>query len=155
MNDDVVIPRTPADVVQFVGDDFLFAAQLGNAAWSFRMPMDSPAKFGFTIGREDGSSERFQLADNPLNRFGLAVREHFSGDPAKTMSFLMRWFALMRIIRLEECQKYIRPEPDDSSRLIHSSVFDVAATQPLNQEWEFDSGEFFDRVAELYAKDPN
>ncbi len=149
------IPQTPEDVVQFSGDQFMFAVQLGNAAGGYRMPLESPAKFGISLATEDGRIERFQFTDGPENRFGLALKQHFGGNPRIFGSLMLRWFALQRILRSAECQLYIRPVPNGAAKLVHSSVFEVAGSQQLNASWEFDDQPFFARVAEIYALDPN
>lgn len=144
----------PNDAVPVSVDDFLFAMQVGMAAGSFRMPMVSPTEYGFTIETADDQSHRLQLADHPLNRFGLAVREHFAGDHALFKSFMWRWFALLNVLELQDCKPYIQREPNASFKLIHSSVLTVAATEPLQDDGEFDHQQFFARVAEAYAADP-
>jgi len=149
------IPKRPADVLPMSSEQFMFAVQVGNAAGAYRMPMESPAGFGISLEMEDGITQRFRLNDVPENRFGIALKQHFGNDRLALASFMLRWFALVRILKCDECQTYIRPDSDSGARLIHSSVFDVAATQPLNESWEFDRDTFFTPVAELSAIDPN
>ena len=64
-------------------DDFIFAYSVGEAAASYRMPMESPAESGFKL--TDGKETReYQLTDIPLNRAALAIRDHCEGDAARS-----------------------------------------------------------------------
>ena len=149
------MPTSPTDVVEIAPEEFAFAMQVGDAAGAYRMPMESPSRLGVSIEMSPGDIQRIQLTDHPMNRFGMAVREHFGDDKRKMASFLMRWFALMKVMALPECQRYIRDEEGTSACLVHSAVFDAAAQMPLNEEWHFDTPAFFAKVGELYALDPD
>jgi hypothetical protein len=146
-------PSSPSEVFSISAEDFAFAMQLGDAAFAFKMPMERPSKFGFNGELEKGTVQRFQLADHRLNRFGIAVRNHFGDDRVKAASFMHRWWAFRKMLESDCCKPYIRTEAE--ARDVHSSVFDVAASQQLNEDWNFDDGAFFGRVAELYALDPD
>jgi hypothetical protein len=87
------------------------------------MPLESPAQFGVALEAQDGTIERFRFTDGPENRFGLALKQHFGGDPPVFVSFMLRWFALQRVLRSAECQVYVRPVANERAKLIHSSVF--------------------------------
>ena len=147
------MPSSPSEVISISAEDFAFAMQLGDAAFAFKMPMESPSKFGFNVELEKGTVQRFQLTDHPLNRFGIAVRNHFRDDRVKAASFMLRWWAFRKMLDSDRCKPYIRTEAD--ARYVHSSVFDIAASQQLNEDWNFDEDAFFGRVAELYALDPD
>ena len=147
------IPTEPEEVGPIAPEEFRFALEVGVAAGSFQMPMESPSKYHFAIKDEDGAVDEYQFTDTPMNRFGMAVKEHFGADRLKMASFMLRWFAFHKVVELPACAPYIRETAE--GRSIHSSVMDTAAQHPLNREWEFDETTFFKRVAELYAIDPN
>lgn len=151
-NDAPVMPA-PGEVPALTSEAFQFAMQVGQAAGAMRMPMDSPSHYGLTL--DDGeSSTRVQFTDTPTNRFTLAVRNHFGADRALFMAFMLRWFALGRLLKHPQMALYVK-DAQDGEALIHTCLFEAAATEPLTDDYEFDETHFFGRLAELYAQDPD
>ena len=131
--------------------EFTFALQVGSAAFSGRLPMESPIHREFLVEDEEGELKRIVLEDTRLNRAALAIQEQFAPDFEKFQSVMMRYFALLRLTRLEEMAKWQQQAGDDGSVAVHPAVLVVAATIPLARDGAFDAAEFFSKVEEVAA----
>lgn len=71
--------KPPADLIASVNpEEFKFCFELMNAAYSGQMPTRNPAQLGISIRDENSDAVTgYVLADIPMNRAMLAVREHF------------------------------------------------------------------------------
>jgi hypothetical protein len=106
-------------------DEFMFAFALANAAASFKMPVENPAKRGLDVVYEDGVATNIPLSDRPINRASVAIAQHFTGD--KFRNIMVRLFALHGIIKKPECSHWViygRKE-------IAASLLAAAARAPL------------------------
>src|SRR5438093_5713348 len=99
---------TPEKTKPVDPEHFAVAVQVAAAAYSYRMPMESPAKQGLTLEMPDGNVEEIILSDVPLNRAALAIRDHFAPDMEMAGCALMRWMALMKVRSSEKMQKWVR-----------------------------------------------
>jgi hypothetical protein len=139
MSKDPTGPRTPADVITFSGQSFARAVQVGSAASVSRAPVKTSTKLG-------GAPR----ADHPMNRFAVAVQEHFGDDRSKFTSFWLRWTALAKILNHPSAAPYTQSPAGTGAQSIHASVFDTAATMPLNEMWEFEPDSFYAEVAKRF-----
>jgi hypothetical protein len=126
-------------------EDFAFALRLGVAAASYQMPMERPANFHFRLKTNDEDVQSFRLADIPMNRSGLAIREHCAEDSEKFKAIMMRQFALMRILRANRMKPWVREEGGERS--IHPAVVEAAAVMPLDSDGAFQVQPFIERVS--------
>jgi len=78
---------------------------------------------------DDGDIHQIRLTEDPLNRAGLAVREHCGRDSAKFQAFMKRYFAWVDIRDDARLARWVRTEPDGS--YIHDAILHAAATVPL------------------------
>ena len=81
-----------------------------------------------------------QPTNVPENRFSFAVMRFFRDRKHdKGWSFMMRFFAMMNLVRRmrhdERMQPYIKEIPGGLG--FHKAVFEAAATQELSAEFEF------------------
>jgi len=136
-------------------DEFLFAIEVGNAAISHRLPIQSPLAFRIALRRRDGQVQRFRLADVPENRFALAIREHFGNGPT-FVAILNRWFACQSLLAVDDrMYHYVERLPGGRLR-VSDALLKACATEPLLPPWAqaFDPDSFFQRVARLAARMP-
>ena len=144
-------PR-PENIKPVDPEQFGFAMQLGSAAASYRMPMESPTKQGLNIEMSDGTVQRLAFTDIPMNRAAMAIRDHFAPDMETARAAMMRWMALIRISSSEKMTRWRRRPADDSDNIeIYAAVFDAAATVPLTDTGDFDEELFFRKVEEIAA----
>ena len=90
-----------------------------------------------------------QFTNAPENRFGFAVMRFFRDRKHdKGWSFMMRFFAMMNLVRRmrhdEKMQPYIKEIPGGLG--FHKAVFEAAATQELSAEFEFCPASFLRSV---------
>jgi hypothetical protein len=139
MRNDPTMPRRPADVITLTGDAFARAVQVGTAASQSRAPMKKSAAIIASA-----------KPDHPMNRFAVAVQDHF-GDRATFTAFWLRWAALTKILNDPAAAPYTQTTAGGGAQAIHASVFDTAATMPLNDAWEFEAQAFYAEVKRRHA----
>lgn len=89
------------------------------------------------------------LTNIPMNRFGLAIMRFFRGRKHdKGWSFMMRMFAMGRVMRAMKDNKEMKPftKEVDGREEFHAAIFEVAATQKLNAKHEFSPALFLKSV---------
>lgn len=122
----------------FTGEDFARAVQVGSAASVSRAPIKKTAKLVAA-----------PRADHPMNRFAVAVQEHFGNDRQKFTSFWLRWTALAKILNHPAAAPYTQ-SPGGGAQSIHASVFETAATAPLDKTWGFEPNSFYEEVGKRF-----
>ncbi len=131
-------------------EQFAFALQLGSAASTYRMPMESPSKMGVGLEMPDGTVQQIRFTDVPLNRLALAIREHFGPDRKTFASVMTRFFALQRLWKNNRMKKWVRKvEGEPGAREVNEAVFTAAATLAVNAQGRFDENLFFKKVEEI------
>ena len=98
----------------------------------------------------------FSFANVTENRYGFAVMKFFRGRKHdKGWSYMVRFFAMTGVMRRladhEQMQRYIKKGADGRFEF-HRAIFDVAATQTLNDEFEFSGEPFLDAVKQTAAR---
>ena len=148
-------PKIDPDLLKPVDpEQFGFAIQLGSAAGSYRMPMDSPSTRGVTIDEGGGKIRRLTFTDIPENRFFMAIRDHFGSDHLTFQRVSFRWFALQNLHRSPKMKEWTKPDPEDPKAiLISEAVFRAAACCPFTGGLEFDEETFFKTVRKLAAEE--
>lgn len=142
--------RNPEQLPPLNVEEFLFALNLGSAAYSLRMPMKSPAEEGLTLRDQDGRLTRISVTDIPFNRATIAVRDHFAPHWQKFTSFMMRFSALQALCDVPEMEEWVTQSPGpDPQLVVHGAVLRVAATLPLTAGALFDKESFFRTVRDL------
>jgi hypothetical protein len=147
----VAFPRSSPDKsIPLTPEEFFFAMSLGSAAYSFRMPMQSPASRSLELRDEDDSVTELRFRDIPLNRMGFALAEHFE-DRTKFDSFMYRFWALGRLRDDLRMAAYLKEEPASEQIGIHAAVLEAAAVLPLQADGNFEPDVFFQHVAGIIA----
>ena len=93
-----------------------------------------------------------QFTNAPENRFSFAVMRFFRDRKHdKGWSFMMRFFAMMNIVRRmrhdEKMQPYIKEIKGGVG--LHKAVFEAAATQKLSAKFEFSPASFLRSVKQI------
>jgi hypothetical protein len=93
-----------------------------------------------------------QFTNAPENRFGFAVMRFFRDRKHdKGWSFMMRFFAMMTIVRRtrhdETLQQYIKETKGGVG--LHRAVFEAAAIHKLNAKFEFSPVPFMRAVKQI------
>jgi hypothetical protein len=93
-----------------------------------------------------------QFTNAPENRFGFAVMRFFRDRKHdKGWSFMMRFFAMMNLVRRmrhdEKMQPYIKEINGGVG--IHKAVFEAAATLQLSAKFEFSPASFLRSVKQI------
>ncbi len=123
------LPEWDMDAPAVDPQEFMFVLRLIAAASTYKMPMDSPTRYGFALKTEAGEVQQYRLTEDPLNRAGLAVREHCGQDSAKFHALMKRYFAWVDIRDHEGLSRWVRRHPDGT--YIHDAILHAAATVPL------------------------
>jgi hypothetical protein len=77
------------------------------------------------------------------------VCDRFGEDTNRAVVWLVRFRALQKLKAEGRMDRWIRNRSETDRQLLCGGMFAVAATQPLNERWEFDSFAFFDAVEAL------
>jgi len=135
-------------------DDLIAAYALAEAAAEGRDPGASVVGEGFFLAAGNGEAAWHQLSDDPLNRAMLALRRHF---PKGMMHVLMaRLTALGEMTECRDADPYISADPGAAGQFgMSRAMFAVAADMPLIVDLSFDRETFFQRVAQVYADNPD
>ncbi len=96
---------------------------------------------------ENGAEQTVELANTPLNRILLALREWYHEEPVeKYISVSWRIFSLSKLIRTGALKEWIQYEKDGEELYMPGFVTYAAATLPLNQVEGFDQDMFLSAV---------
>lgn len=137
------IPQVPVD-------EFIFAYSVGGAAASGKTPQSGVAGMGVNLELE-GEARRIELADIPINRAMIAVRNQVPREHFQAIVF--RIIALNEVLKLPDATTYIRPAAGSENEYeIAEAVFHVAAVMPINAEGAFNTKAFFRRAALKYKE---
>lgn len=71
-------------------------------------------------------------------------------DPAAAFAFVMRFYAMQKILRMEEIKPWM-PESNDKVAALHPAFFEVAAAMTLSPGMEFEKESFFVKLSALAA----
>jgi hypothetical protein len=95
----------------------------------------------------------FGFSKEPANLFAMAVLRHFRvrREPHKFEVFMARFRAFLRLFKHDQMKPFLR-RGDDGSEELNVAVFEVVATQRLNENWEFDPKSFFQNAREVAAR---
>jgi hypothetical protein len=93
-----------------------------------------------------------EFTNAPENRFSFAVMRFFRDRKHdKGWSFMMRFFAMMSIVRRmrhdEKMQQYVKEI--NGGLGLHKAIFEAAATQKLGARFEFSSASFLRSVKQI------
>lgn len=144
------LPRTP----QVSFDELVFAYELGGRAATNQIPRSGVGGLGVNIDLGDGTAQRVELTDIPMNRAMIAIRDHF--PKGKMQPLMFRIMAMSEMLQLPEGQRYMRPASGGEGEFeISEAVFRVAAEMPLNSNLSFNAPTFFKRVAKWYEANPD
>jgi hypothetical protein len=92
----------------------------------------------------------YKLSRHPMNLFGLAVMRHFHGEPDKAHAFLWRFLGFQRLLDHGPMNVYITGSSERPQ--IHPAVLEVAATQKLSENYQFEPELFFRNVRDVAAR---
>lgn len=150
------LPVTPQEPFPQTGpvdpEEFMFAMQLGCAAYSGQMPTRNPRTYGLNFAEEDGTIQRIAFTDIPLNRAALAIGNHCASDKKKFVAIMLRYFAFLDLWKREDMKAWVKDEPDGKHILLHGAVLEAAATMPINpKSLRFNPKLFFQRVRDIAA----
>ena len=151
------LPEFQTQIVEIDPEEMMFAVQLAQAAAGRRYHVGNPGAVPIIIEDEElGRTTEIRLTDDPMNRAGLAIAQHFEGDSEKAFSCMMRMLAFEKLYRDEgdgRLAKWIRrDESDPEFDEIREEVIALAATFPIEQETvSFDADLF---IAELESTVP-
>jgi len=106
-----------------------------------------------------GLNTNFKIGDRILRlsrtseaRFGLAAMRFFRGRTHdKGYSFLMRMFAMARVMKNGKMKPYFK-KLKDGGVAFHEAVYEVAATEKLNTRFEFSPESFLRSVKRVAAR---
>lgn len=135
-------------------EELVFAYEVGGRAASNQIPRSGVGGMGVTIGNEDGSAQRIELTDTPLNRAMIAIRDQF--PKGQLQPLMLRLMAMSEMLKKPEAEPYIRPAPAHKGEYeVSEAVFRVAAEMPLNANLLFNRSTFFKRVGAIYKVNPD
>ncbi len=127
-------------------EKFMLAFQVACAAYSYKMPMESPSSQKVAVDFGKGEVVQYKFTDTPWNRAMMAVRDHVASDFHELSSIVFRMTALQTLKDDPRMQKWEQRSDDGESLAIHEAVFYTAATLRTNAGGEFDADEFFQAV---------
>lgn len=143
--------KDPRKAQTFTREEFTYYFAVAMSAAELRTPTRNPETVGVVVDLEDGSAERFYLADHPMNRAMLATRREID-DAWMFSSFQWRFWALMELVRDKKLGDFFRESPDTpGGGQLHHGVFEVAGQLPLTKQGHFRSGEFL-RQLQAFAR---
>ena len=77
------------------------------------------------------------------------VCDRFGDDTNRAVVWLVRFRALQKIRADSRMDRWIRNRIETDRQALCGDLFEIAATQPLNERWEFDSFSFLQAVEAL------
>lgn len=142
----------PDEIIPLDPDEFFAAHEYASMVADNELLEEIPV-LGSRLKFED---QMFRFANVPENRFGFAVMKFFrERKHDKGWSFMMRFFAMMSLMNRAghdpEMQPYVRKNKDGRFEF-HRAVFEVAATQKLDDRFEFSPEIFLGSVKEIAAR---
>ena len=125
-----------------------YAAMVAESEFLEEIPV-----LGSKLKCEDGT---FSFANVAENRYGFAVMKFFRGRKHdKGWSYMVRFFAMTgvmrRLMEREEMRQFVKKGADGRFEF-HRAIFDVAATQTLNEQFEFSAESFLEAVKQTAAR---
>lgn len=147
----------PHEIIQIIPldpDEFFAAHEYASMVAESEFLEEIPV-LGSKLRCEEGT---FSFANVAENRYGFAVMKFFRGRKYdKGWSYMVRFFAMTGVMRRladhEQMQRYIKKEQGGNGRFeFHRAIFDVAATQTLNNEFEFSHESFLEAVKQTAAR---
>ena len=122
-----------------------YAYECGEAAASGKMPL--PSFESRPIVEIDGFG-RVRTTDNPMSRFFFAISEHASEGIDQHMAISFRLISLFKVIgEMDVNSPFVRKVSGGFE--IHSLMFDVAASCPINSRGCFSVGVFNKLISKL------
>ena len=137
--------------VSFDWDKFATAFTWAMNAISGAAQITDPTTIGFDFDDEDGEPVQVRFNDTSVTRLGVAMRERYGAtDPDKSLSAMLRIWALMDLLKSGRLDEWIRLARDGSGeREVAPAVVSAAAVVPLNREYQFPCYAFLREVRRL------
>jgi hypothetical protein len=128
-------------------EEFRAAHQYAGMVAENELLEDIPGCTKSRIGMPDGT---YHFKKDPLILFGFAALRYFQDKPNKFLAFIHRFLALEPLLHRTEMKPYVRGVGDDQE--MHHAVFEVAATEELVNQREFEPKSFFRKAREVAAR---
>jgi hypothetical protein len=77
------------------------------------------------------------------------VCDRFGDDTNRAIVWMLRFRALQKVKADGRMERWIRNRLEADRQSLCGEIFEIAATQPLNERWEFDSFSFYQAVEAL------
>jgi hypothetical protein len=77
------------------------------------------------------------------------VCNRFGDDTNRAVVWLVRFRALQKMKADGRMDRWVRTRSEADRQSLCGDIFEIAATQPLNERWEFDASTFFQAVEAL------
>jgi hypothetical protein len=139
-------PARPVDVDALDHEEFVFVLHLSDAASRCRIPVPHTTP---TVHMSDGvHHHELRLQDGLGPRMFVAVCDHFGDDANRAAVWLLRFWALQALKADPRMVRWVRAASVNWNE-VYEGVFEAAATQPLNERWEFNAEDFFSTVEAL------
>ena len=113
------------------------------------MPVENPALKALNLVDEKGNALTVRFTDRPMNRAGMAVVSHFTGEKFK--SIMMRLLALHDIYEHPKLSQWVRKDSDGRTELAES-ILAAAARAALTRTTGFNPDEMA-KLALEYEKE--
>lgn len=141
------------EIVPFDPDEFVTAFNWAMNAASGEAHLDEPASARISVIDEDGSQTEFELADTPIVRITLAMKERYSAvNPKKYYSAAFRILALLEVLDSGKLAAWTRTVPGEPEHEeIADSVIEAAAVVRLNRKMGFPVRELIRKAKEIDA----
>ena len=136
-------------------EQFSFAFSIAIEAAHRSMPVKNPEQFSLNIlDDKDKNITKISLTDNPLNRAGIVVIEHFGDDLFQFHNFMMRFMAIINLFDKKAAKDWIKNDPEDPDlSWIHPTFIYSAAEVGLKKNGNFPVRAFLKKVQEIANKE--
>lgn len=137
----------PSTIAPLDPEEFLAAHQYAGMVAENEFLEEVPLFAKSRIETPDGT---FKFRKDPFILFGFAARRYFRNEPDKFTAFMRRFLALKPLLHRDEMKHYLTGAGAELE--IHRAVFEVAATEKLSDNSEFEPESFFQTVREVAAR---
>jgi hypothetical protein len=137
----------PSTIAPLDPEEFLAAHQYAGMVAENEFLEEVP---GFAKSRISPPDGTFKFRKDPFILFGFAARRYFRNEPDKFTAFMWRFFALKPLLHRDEMKPYLRGSGNELEG--DCAVLEVAATEKLSDNCEFEPELFFQKVREVAAR---
>ena len=115
----------------------------------------APSDFKFAISNDNNPeiSKVYSFADNQFNRAMMRIKKHF-GDERREEAFsaMGRFMALGELLNFKELIDcgLIKDTDNEGGLSISSAVVELAATEPIDNDLNFNQPDFLSKALELH-----